>query len=303
MISLPPFGSVSLRSVSFEFFPPLNPETEQRLWKTVDRLVPFSPDFVSVTYGAGGSTRIRTHAIVEKLHQTGLPVAAHLTCIGSDRAEIEEIALTYWELGVRHIVALRGDPPAQQDGTAYRPSAHGYANAAELVGALCALRPFELSVAAYPEMHPEATSWQADIDNLKRKFDNGASRAITQFFFDVEVYLRFRDRCAQNGITQPIVPGILPVTNLAQLQRFAALCGASIPGWLVQYFGDSDLDTEVRMMIATAIAVEQCRKLAEEGVEAFHFYTLNRSQLCEAICRVLGLIERPAEARNSRSND
>ena len=274
--------------VSFEFFPPKTPEMEEKLWQTVERLAPLGPRFVSVTYGAGGSTRARTHATVRRIRQeTALDPAAHLTCIGASRAEIDEIARGYWQAGVRHVVALRGDPPAEAGG--YRPHPDGYAHAADLVAGLLRVAPFEVSVAAYPETHPEAVSAAADLDNLKRKLDAGARRAITQFFFEAEAYLRFRERAARAGITVPIVPGILPVTNFAQVRKFAALCGASLPGWMARLFDGLDDDPDTRRLVAASIAAEQCRRLQAGGVEEFHFYTLNRADLIVAICHMIGV--------------
>ena len=274
--------------VSFEFFPPGTPEMEKKLWQALERLAPLSPRFVSVTYGAGGSTRQRTHdtvvAIQEKL---GLRPAAHLTCIGASRAEVEEVARRYWLAGVRHIVALRGDPPEGQG--RFSPHPGGFANAAELVAGLKRVADFEVSVAAHPETHPEALSPQADLDNLKRKLEAGACRAISQYFFDVDVFLRFRDRAAANGIHVPLVPGILPVTNYEQVKKFSARCGANVPRWLEDYFEDLDDDPETRKLVAAHVAGEQCRMLAAEGVREFHFYTLNRAELTRAICRLLGV--------------
>ena len=273
--------------VSFEFFPPKTAEAETRLWQVIRQLEPLSPRFVSVTYGAGGSTRERTHATVKRiLSETGLAPAAHLTCIGASRQEIDRIAKSYWEAGVRHIVALRGDAPA---GELYRPHPEGYAYADDLVKGLRAIAPFEISVAAYPETHPEARSPEADIEHLKRKLDAGATRAITQFFFDNEYFLRFRDRATRAGITAEIVPGILPVTNYAQLTKFAASCGASVPDWMKKLFEGLDGKPDQRNLVAAMIAAEQCRLLMLSGVCRFHFYTLNRAELTEAICHVLGI--------------
>ena len=274
--------------VSVEFFPPKTPEMEAKLWQTVKRLEPLGPRFVSVTYGAGGSTRERTHATVLRIRQeTGLEPAAHLTCIGAPCGEIDEVARRYWEAGIRHLVALRGDAPAEEGG--YRPHPAGYPYAAELVAGLRRVAPFELSVAAYPETHPEATSARADLDNLRRKIDAGATRAITQFFFDVDVYRRFRDRAAANGVAVPIVPGILPVTNFAQVTKFAASCGASVPTWMAAMFAGLDDDPDTRRLVAASIAAEQCRLLQAEGINEFHFYTLNRADLIVAICHMIGV--------------
>ena len=282
--------------VSFEFFPPKTDEMEARLWEVVKRLEPLAPRFVSVTYGAGGSTRERTHATLRRIrYETTLEPAAHLTCVAATRAEIDSIARDYWEAGVRHIVALRGDPPA--GGAGYRPHPGGYAYAADLVAGLKQVADFEISVAAYPETHPEAASAERDLDNLKRKLDAGASRAITQYFFDVDLYLRFRDRVAARGIAVPIVPGILPVTNYAQVQKFSAVCGASIPAWMEGHFAGLDDDPDTRRLVAASIAAEQCRRLHAEGVHEFHFYTLNRADLIVAICHLLGVrAPRPATA-------
>ncbi len=274
--------------VSFEFFPPKNEKMEGNLWTSMERLGTLDPAFVSVTYGAGGSTRQRTHhTVVRILKETGLKPAAHLTCVGATREDVDEIAGRYWDDGVRHIVALRGDPP--DGGDAYRPHPGGYAYASDLVAGLKRIADFEISVAAFPETHPEATSPEADLDNLKRKIDAGASRAMTQFFFDVDLFLRFRDRATAAGITVPIVPGILPVTNFGRLVDFSARCGASLPGWLARLFDGLDDDPDTRRLIAGWIAIEQCRRLLSNGVNSFHFYTLNRAELTRAICHALGI--------------
>jgi methylenetetrahydrofolate reductase (NADPH) len=276
--------------LSFEFFPPRTEALEQQLWTCIKRLEPLAPRFVSVTYGAGGSTRVRTHATVARIVQeTCLVPAAHLTCVGATRAEVDEVARQYWEAGVRHIVALRGDPPP---GSAYEPHPGGYAYAADLVAGLKRVADFEISVAAYPEMHPAAINAGADLDNLKRKLDAGATRAITQFFFDTSVYLRFLDRCLAAGITAPIVPGILPVSNYAQAVKISAMCGTSVPDWLGHLFDGTDDDQEIRRMVATVVAAEQVRLLQANGVDEFHFYTLNRPDLTYAIAHILGV--RPA---------
>ena len=281
--------------VSFEFFPPADAAMEATLWCSLERLAPLAPRFVSVTYGADGSTRERTHSVVTRIQrQSKLTGAPHLTCIGASRAEILDIARTYWDEGVRHLVALRGDPP--QGGGAYRPHPDGFAFAAELVAGLRALAPFDISVAAYPETHPEAASAAADLENLKRKIDAGASRAITQFFYDIGVFLRFRDRCAAAGIAAPLVPGILPITRFPQVLRFARTCGASIPSWLHERFEGLDHDPETRRLIAAAVAIEQVQELRRHGVCEFHFYTLNRAELTSAICHALGLRPLPAPA-------
>lgn len=274
--------------VSFEFFPPGNEAMNQTLWKSIQRLAPLSPRFVSVTYGADGSTRERTHAVVRRLvEETDLTAAPHLTCVGSSREEIDEIARQYLDMGVKHIVALRGDAP-QGDGT-YRPRQDGYAYALDLVEGLQRVGDFEITVAAYPEAHPEAPSAAFDLDYLKKKLDAGASRAITQFFFDTDVYLRFRDRCAAAGIDAPIIPGILPITRFPQMLSFAARCGASVPAWLRNQFRGLDDDAETRQLIAASVAIHQVHELQRQGVEEFHFYTLNRSELTFAICHALGL--------------
>jgi methylenetetrahydrofolate reductase (NADPH) len=276
--------------VSFEFFPPKNEAMEKTLWASVARLAPLQPKFMSVTYGAGGSTRERTHEIVERIQrETGTPVAAHLTCVAATREEVDAVARRYWEAGIRHVVALRGD---SVDGQRYAPHPGGYPFAVDLVHGLKRIADFEISVAAYPEVHPEASSAAADLDNLKRKIDAGADRAITQFFFATETFLRFRDRVEAAGITVPLVPGILPVTDYGQVHRFAGRCGASVPAWLGRMFEGLDEDADSRRLIGAAIAAEQCRTLAREGVRDFHFYTLNRADLSYATCRILGL--RPA---------
>jgi len=275
-------------AVSFEFFPPQSEQAEATLWQSIDRLKALHPSFVSVTYGADGSTRERTHnAVARLLRETSLTTAPHLTCVGADRGEIDEIARQYWDMGVRHLVALRGDAPKGSQG--YVPHPGGYAFASDLVAGLRKIADFEISVAAYPEVHPEAPDADFDLANLKRKLDAGATRAITQFFFDVDVFLRFRDRCAAAGIDSPIVPGILPITRFPQLEKFAAACGASVPDWLRQWFAGLDGDAETRQMIAAAVAIDQVRRLQAEGVSEFHFYTLNRSELAFAICHALGV--------------
>jgi methylenetetrahydrofolate reductase (NADPH) len=286
--------------VSFEFFPPKTPEMEERLWAVIKRLEPLAPRFVSVTYGAGGSTRERTHATVRRIRQeTALEPAAHLTCVAATRDEIDSVARDYWEAGIRHIVALRGDPPGGPTAAAgdYTPHPGGYAYAADLVAGLKRVADFEISVAAYPETHPAARSPDHDLDNLKAKLDAGANRAITQFFFDVDLYLRFRDRAVAAGIRIPIVPGILPVTNFAQLKRMSAGCGAAIPDWMAGHFDGLDDDPDTRRLVAASLAAEQCRRLHANGVHEFHFYTLNRADLIVAICHLLGVrAARPAAA-------
>jgi len=274
--------------VSFEFFPPGDAEMEATLWKSVERLAPLAPRFVSVTYGADGSTRERTHKVITRIQQeTALTGAPHLTCVGSSRGEILDIAREYWDQGIRHLVALRGDAPKGVE--RYEPHPDGFAYAADLVTGLKSVADFDVSVAAYPEKHPEATSAEVDLDNLKRKVDAGASRAITQFFYDVDVFLRFRDRCAQAGIQTSIVPGILPITRFPQVTRFAARCGASIPDWLQDRFVGLDDDADTRRLIAASVAIEQVQTLARHGVREFHFYTLNRAELTYAICHALGV--------------
>jgi methylenetetrahydrofolate reductase (NADPH) len=287
-------------AVSFEFFPPKTPEMERTLWSSIERLAVLSPRFVSVTYGAGGSTRERTHATLARvLAETPLTPAAHLTCVGATRAQVNEVASRYWDAGVRHIVALRGDPIDADAG--YRPHPGGYAYAGELVAGLKEVAEFELSVAAYPEVHPEAASPGADLDNLKRKIDAGAARAITQFFFETDVYFRFVDRARAAGIDVPIVPGILPVTSVAGLRRFAAGCGASVPDWLGQLFDGLDEHPETRQLVAATVAAEQCARLHEQGVREFHFYTLNRAALTYAVCHMLGLRPAPSGKLSGRA--
>ena len=278
--------------VSFEFFPPRTPEMEVNLWQAIERLAPLAPWFVSVTYGAGGSTRERTHRTVHRLlAETSLAPAAHLTCVGATRAELDAVADDYWAAGVRHVVALRGDPPAGE--ASYTPHPDGYAYATDLIVGLLARHPFEVSVACHPEGHPQALSFTADLDNLKRKVDAGATRAITQFFFDNSVYLRFVDRAARAGITIPILPGIMPVTNFAQMVKFAKGAGASVPADLGWKFEELDNDPETRKLVAATVAAEQVQALVAEGVSDFHFYTLNRADLTYAICHLLGLRARP----------
>jgi methylenetetrahydrofolate reductase (NADPH) len=274
-------------AVSFEFFPPKSEKMEEQLWDAVTQLKPLGPNFVSVTYGAGGSTRERTHATVARIiAEAQLPAAAHLTCVAASKAEIREVAEQYWEAGVRHIVALRGD--AGEPGAPFTPHPEGYASAAELVAGLKAIADFEISVAAYPETHPDAHSPQDDIDNLKRKLDAGATRAISQFFFSAETFFAFRDQCAAAGIDAPILPGILPVTNVAQARKFAAACGAAIPAWMDGLFEGLDEQPAARHLVAATVAAELCRRLYAGGVRDFHFYTLNRPELAYAICHLLG---------------
>jgi len=274
--------------VSFEFFPPGDEKMEQTLWQSIQRLAPLAPRFVSVTYGADGSTRERTHHVVKRvLEETALTPAPHLTCIGTDRGEILDIARDYWQAGVRHIVALRGDVPQGSDG--YRPHPGGFAYAVDLVRGLKSVADFEISVAAFPEGHPETPSPEFDLDNLKAKMDAGADRAITQFFFDTGVFLRFRDRCAAAGIRASLVPGILPITRFPQMLRFAERCGTEVPEWLRHRFDGLEDDAETRRMIAAAFAIGQVEALSREGVDEFHFYTLNRADLTYTICHALGI--------------
>ena len=303
LLASDPLGESGSRAprVSFEFFPPKTPEMETKLWQTIKRIEPLAPRFVSVTYGAGGSTRTRTHATVLRIRSdTGLEPAAHLTCVGAPREEIDNVARLYWDSGIRHVVALRGDIPEGQG--RYIPHEHGYAYAADLVAGLRRIADFEISVAAYPETHPEAKSPEADLDNLKRKIDAGAGRAITQFFFEADTYLRFIDRARAKGITVPIVPGILPVTNFAQVTKFAKACGAAVPPWMASMFDGLDDDPDTRRLVASSIAAEQCRLLQAHGIEDFHFYTLNRADLIVAICHMIGVRgPAPASAAASKS--
>lgn len=275
-------------AVSFEFFPPKSEAMAETLWASIQTLAPLNPRFVSVTYGAGGSTRERTHATVERiLKETPLTPAAHLTCVGASRDEIDAVAREYWQSGVRHIVALRGDAP--EEGAAYAPHPDGYANAAELVAGLKAIAPFDISVAAYPECHPDSADRAADIDNLKRKVDAGANRAITQFFFSADCFFRFQDAIAGAGLDIEVVPGILPVSNVATTRRFAAQCGAAIPDWLDDLFEGLDGLPAARQLIAATVAAELAGQLYAGGVRHFHFYTLNRAELSYAICHLLGV--------------
>ena len=285
--SLPAPSAAAVPALSFEFFPPKTEALEQTLWACIRRLEPLAPRFVSVTYGAGGSTQARTHATVARIvTETALTPAAHLTCVSATREEVDEVARGYWAAGVRHIVALRGDAPASADG--YTPHPGGYAYAADLVEGLRKIAEFDISVAAYPETHPTALSPDADLDNLKRKIDAGANRAITQYFFDTDTYLRFLDRCLAARISVPIVPGILPVSNFGQVAKFSAMCGASVPAWMAALFEGLDEDAETRRMVAAVVAAEQVRLLQANGVDEFHFYTLNRPDLTYAIAHILG---------------
>lgn len=274
--------------VSFEFFPPATPKMEQKLWQSVQALAPLAPRFVSVTYGADGSTRDRTHRIVKRIRaETDLTCAPHMTCIGASRDEVLELARRYRRDGIENLVALRGDPP--KDVERYVPRADGFAYAADLVAGLAEVGPFDISVAAYPETHPEAPSPAFDIDNLKRKIDAGASRAITQFFFDIDDFLRFRDRCAAAGIAVPIVPGILPIVNFKRMLGFANACGAGIPQWLHERFAAHEEDASAQRAVAEQTAIELVTALRRHGTEEFHFYTLNRAELTLAVCAALGL--------------
>ncbi|HUL12599.1 MAG TPA: methylenetetrahydrofolate reductase [NAD(P)H] [Methylococcaceae bacterium] len=285
-------------AVSFEFFPPKTEKMDLALWDTVQTLAPLGPRFVSVTYGAGGSTRERTHATVARIaRETEIPAAAHLTCINADRSEILDIARAYWDAGVRHIVALRGD--ALQAGQRYSPHPNGFANAAELTAGLKSVAPFEISVAAYPECHPDSANIEADLENLKAKIDAGANRAISQFFFSPETFFRFRDRVSAAGIDAEIVPGILPVSNVAQTRKFAAMCGAEIPLWMDRLFEGLDDHPETRQLVAATVAAEMCRKLYAGGTRQFHFYTLNRAELSYAICHLLGKRPGTGQAKNA----
>lgn len=275
-------------AVSFEFFPPKSDAMAETLWKSIETLAPLKPRFVSVTYGAGGSTRERTHATVARIvRETDLTPAAHLTCVGASKGEVDDIARAYWDAGVRHIVALRGDP--SEPGQPYAPHPDGYRNAAELVAGLKALHDFDISVAAYPEVHPDSDCPDSDIDNLIRKIDAGANRAITQFFFSAENFFRFRDKVAARGVDVELVPGILPVSNVAQTRRFAGQCGAAIPDWMDRVFEGLDELPAARQLVAATIAGELCGQLYAGGVREYHFYTLNRAELAYAICHMLGV--------------
>ncbi|MDA1256620.1 MAG: methylenetetrahydrofolate reductase [NAD(P)H] [Chloroflexi bacterium] len=278
--------------ISFEFFPPRTPHAARTLWRSFRRLEPYNPRFVSVTYGAGGTTRERTHQIVRRMvAESDVPPAAHLTCVGSSRGEVDDVARSYWDAGVRHIVALRGDPPAGADG--YQPHPDGYHYASDLVDGLKHVADFDITVAAYPETHPESLDPAEDLDNLKRKIDAGASRAITQFFFEPDVYLRFMDSVRAAGITVPIVPGVLPVTDIVSASRFAARCGATIPDWLIARYGRAGTGAQSRSTVGVSVATEFVHRLMLEGVDEFHFYTLNRAAIVARTCENLGLI--PAE--------
>lgn len=287
--------------VSFEFFPPKTDQAEENLWQAIRRLEPLNPAFVSVTYGAGGSTRERTHRTVTRiLAETTLKPAAHLTCVEASRGEVDQVIRDYKAAGVNHIVALRGDPPNGAGvggagiGGAYQPRADGYANATELTAAISRVGGFDVSVGVYPEKHPESPSIDHDIEVLKAKVDAGATRAVSQFFFDIDAFLRFRDRVAAAGVKIPLIPGVMPVSNFAGLQRMCGSCGAAVPDWLAAHFDGLDEDPDTRRLIAASIAAETCARLREEGFDDFHFYTLNRADLVYAICRVLGVREAAA---------
>ena len=276
--------------VSFEFFPPKSEEMETTLWESIRRLAPLNPDVVSVTYGAGGSTRERTHRTVKRiLDETHLKPAAHLTCVDASREEVDEVIRGYWDAGVRHIVSLRGDPPTGFGD--YTPRADGYQNATELTAAIKKIGDFEVSVGVYPEKHPQSPSLDFDLDVLRQKVDAGATRGISQFFFEPHTFLRYRDAVADAGIRIDLTPGIMPVTNFKGLRRMAAACEAAVPGWMERLFEGLDDDAETRKLLASAVAVEMCLGLEREGVENFHFYTLNRADLVFAIGRILGLKE------------
>ncbi|MEO8559545.1 MAG: methylenetetrahydrofolate reductase [NAD(P)H] [Rhodospirillales bacterium] len=281
--------------VSFEFFPPRNETMAQALWQSIKRLEPLQPAFVSVTYGAGGSTRQLTHETVTRvLRETTLKPAAHLTCVGASRDEIDAVADQYWDAGIRHIVALRGDAPPESGGK-YAPHPEGYPFSTDLIAGLKRRHDFEVSAACYPEKHPDAPSLEADLEVLKKKVDAGANRAVSQFFFDPDDFLRFRDRAAALGINVPIVPGVLPVSNFAQVKKFAAMCGAKLPIWLADLFSGLEDDMETRRMIAVTVAGDLCRRLQAEGIRDFHFYTLNRADLTFAICHLLGVRPQPTQ--------
>jgi methylenetetrahydrofolate reductase (NADPH) len=292
-------GGTPRPNVSFEFSPPKTPEAEAALWEAIRRLEPLNPTFVSVTYGAGGSTRDRTHrTVLRMLQETTLKPAAHLTCVEATRDEVDEVVRDYWAAGIRHIVALRGDPPGKIGG-AYTPRADGYANATELTAGIRAIAPFEVSVGLYPHIHPESPGLEHDIKVLKAKVDAGATRAITQFFFDIDGFLRFMDRVRKAGVTIPISPGIMPVTNFKGLRKMCGPMGVELPAWLANLFEGLDEDPETRRLIAASVASEMCARLAEEGFGDFHFYTLNRPDLTYAICRVLGVREPGPEPKEA----
>ncbi|SDP29166.1 5,10-methylenetetrahydrofolate reductase (NAD(P)) [Filomicrobium insigne] len=288
--------------VSFEFFPPKTEKMEETLWHCIHRLAPLRPEFVSVTYGAGGSTRERTHTTVSRIiKETNLKPAAHLTCVDATKAEVDDVARDYWTSGVRHIVALRGDP-ASGVGDHYVPTQGGYANAAALVSGLKSIAPFEISVAGYPECHPESANLDADIENLKAKVDAGADRIITQFVFDGDYYLRFLERARAAGIWVPITPGVIPIHNFAQVSGFARKTGATIPAWIERRFEGLENDPKTSHLVASAVATEQVLGLVDEGVKSFHFYTLNRADLVYAICHLLGLRPAPVDSAKAKAN-
>lgn len=294
-----PGADLPAPKLSFEFFPPRTEALEQQLWTCITRLAPLAPRFVSVTYGAGGTTQARTHATLTRLlRESDLVPAAHLTCVGATREAVDDVARGYWQAGVRHIVALRGDAAP---GAAYEPHPGGYAYASDLVAGLRKIGDFDISVAAYPEVHPAASSPVADLENLKRKLDAGANRAITQYFFETSTYLRFLDLCLAAGITAPIVPGIMPVSNFAQAVKFSDMCGTNVPKWMARLFSGTDNDPETRRMVGMMVAAEQVRLLQANGVDEFHFYTLNRPDLTYAIAHVLGV--RAAETAPADSDE
>ncbi|WP_417669984.1 methylenetetrahydrofolate reductase [NAD(P)H] [Roseibium sp.] len=276
-------------TASFEFFPPKSDKMAENLWNTVQRLAPLRPSFVSVTYGAGGSTRERTHKTVDRiLKETDLLPAAHLTCVGSSRAEVDAIIRDYWDMGVRHLVALRGDP-LEGIGAIYKPHTEGYAYASDLVSGIKAIGDFDISVSGYPERHPESGDWQMELDNLKRKVDAGANRIITQYFFDNDLFEAYMERLAKVGINIPVVPGILPIHNFEQTMVFSAKCGTSIPDWLARRFAGLKDDPETRKLVGAGVACEQVMDLVDRGISDFHFYTMNRADLTYAICHMLGM--------------
>ena len=288
-------------NVSFEFFPPKTEAMADKLWSAVGKLAPLRPRFVSVTYGAGGSTRERTHDTVARIiKETGLPVAAHLTCVAASRAEVDEVLRAYWAAGVKHIVALRGDPPGGP-GEPYTPHKDGYANAAELAEGARKVADFEISVGCYPERHPDSPSMAADLDMLKRKVDAGATRAITQFFYDNDKFFAYRDKVAAAGIDVALVPGVMPITNFKGVRKMADICGTTIPGAIVKLFQNLDDDPSTRQLIAATVAAEQCLNLAEQGVKDFHFYTLNRDDMAYALCHMLGVRPKPDAKSDSNS--
>ena len=275
-------------NISFEFFPPKNEKMNDTLWQTIKKLEPLNPKFVSVTYGAGGSTRERTHNTVSRIaEETDLQAAAHLTCVGSRREEIDEIAQAYWDAGIRHVVALRGDPEAGI-GEAYQPVAGGYNYGSDLVAGLKKTAPFEVSVGAYPELHPESGSWDTELDNLKRKIDAGADRAITQFFFEADTFLRFQDKAADAGINIPIVPGLMLQPNFKGLKRMSEMCAISVPNWLETLYADLDDDPQARLLVTATTIADLAANLREQGVRDLHFYTLNKAELAFSVCKILG---------------